>query len=182
MKCSVEVSVVFAVAVFAQFNSSFFVVVLCRSGYRRFLIELSCCCCFCSCWLHIVVIFVLKLNGNAIVFKRANLLQFSFIALSCRVLSSSPPRLSAALRPPLARACHVFPVNDRAEEERNAEKGEDGRREIKDRFFRHAITYCLPLICFTISLRCGLTLIDIVKKKHTHTHDRAITPKRLIIY
>lgn len=99
LKCSVEVSVVFAVAVFAQFNSSFFVVVLCRSGYRRFLIELSCCCCFCSCWLHIVVIFVLKLNGNAIVFKRANLLQFSFIALSCRVLSSSPPRLSAALRP-----------------------------------------------------------------------------------
>lgn len=103
------VFVVFAVSLFAQFNSSFF------AGHRRFLIELSCCCCWWWCCCSIVI-FVVKLNGNAIVFKRANLLQYSFIALSRRVLSTLPlslflsPSLSVSLSLALALVtcyCHL---------------------------------------------------------------------------
>jgi len=114
------------------------------AGCRRFLIELSCSCC--CCWCCSIVIFVLKLNGNAIVFKRANLLQFSFIALSCRVLSTPPPfSLPSHLH---LVVCHVIAT---CRSERDGQYGWewDSCVKIKDAFF---LNFQLTFLCFTALL------------------------------
>jgi len=133
------------------------------AGCRRFLIELSCSCC--CCWCCSIVIFVLKLNGNAIVFKRANLLQFSFIALSCRVLSTPPPfSLPSHLH---LVVCHVIAT---CRSERDGQYGWewDSCVKIKDAFF---LNFQLTFLCFT---RSWINLC--LGNKH-----RAITPNFLLI-